>query len=345
MRRIKRVVCAISLIVVGMTAVQAQSVQDPNEDRIVVTSNLVTVNVVVTDRDGKYAKGLRADQFSVYDENLKQKIAHFSVGAAPVSIGIVCETPIRSERTSVILAALKQFVSTLERHDTFFFMAYDRDGSVTIDFIPSAKQLMDHLSVVKPGGPSALYDVLFSAADKLRQAPNLKRALLVVSDGQDESSKHTYADLRNRLREFEAQIYTIGIADPAIDQFAGSRRWTFEDLTKQTGRRSFSTSSVTGIGRAVLAEMSRVSGGATYSAESENEPELTWVCAQIAKELREQYTLGFYPSHVTPRRWHKLKVQIDARPLKLSLSYRKGYQLATKKSAAVGHIDVWQAPL
>jgi Ca-activated chloride channel family protein len=327
-----------------MTAVRAQSAQDPNEDSIVVTSNLVTVNVIVTDRGGRYVRGLNADQFSIYDENIRQQIAHFSVGAAPVSIGIVSETPANSERTSAILAALKQFVSTLGQRDTFFFTAYSRDGSLTTDFIPSATQLMDHLSVVKPGGPSALYDVLFSAADKLRQAPNLKRALLVVADGQDNRSKHTYRDLRNRLREFDAQIYTIGIADPAIDQFAGTRRWVFEDLTRQTGRPSFSTSSEAGIGRAVLAEMSRVSGGATYSAESENEPELTWICAQIATELREQYTLGFYPSQVTSQRWHKLKVQIDARHHNLSLSYRKGYQLASKKSVAVGHINVWLAP-
>jgi Ca-activated chloride channel family protein len=311
---------------------------------VAITSNLVTVNVIVTDRKGSYVKGLNADQFSIYDENIKQNIAHFSVGAAPVSIGIVCETPVRLERTATILAALKQFVSTLGQHDTFFFTAYSRDGSVTTDFIPSAAQLTGHLSAVKPGGPSALYDALFSGADKLRQAPNLKRALLVVSDGQDNSSKHTYDDLRNRLREFDVQIYTIAIADKAMDQFAGSRRWMFEDLTRQTGRRSFPTISEAGIGQGVLAEMSRVSGGATYSAESESEPELTWICAQIATELREQYTLGFYPSQVSPQRWHKLKVHIATQQLKLSLSYRKGYQFATKKSISVGHVNVWQAP-
>ena len=344
MQRIKRVACAMGLIMTVVTAVQAQSLQDPNEDRLIVTSNLVTVNVVVTDRKGKYVKGLNADQFSIYDENIKQKIAHFSVGAAPVSIGIVCETPAHLERTSAIMAALKQFVSTLGQRDTFFFTAYSNDGSVTTEFIPSANQLMDHLRVVKPGGPSALYDVLYSAAEKLRAAPNLKRALLVISDGRDDSSKRRYGDFRNRLREFDAQIYSIAIADPAINQFAGTRRWMVEDLTRQTGRRSFLTNPEAAVGRATLAEMSRVSGGATYSAESESEPELTLICEQIATDLREQYTLGFYPSQVTPQRWHKLKVQMDARYPKVSLSYRNGYQLMTTKSIAIERVNVWQAP-
>jgi Ca-activated chloride channel family protein len=242
------------------------------------------------------------------------------------------------------VTALRQFVSTLTEHDTFFFTAYNHDGSVTTDFIPSANQLREHLSVVKPGGPSAVYDVLHAAATRLRQAPHLKKALLVVSDGQDENSKHTYNELRNRLREFDAQIYAIGIADPAIDQVTAGRRWVYEDVTKQTGPRSFQTGGE-GIGRSVLAEMSRVSGGAMYSAASESESELTWICDQIAGELRKQYTLGFYPSPVTSQRWHKIKVKIDSpQSSHFSLSYRAGYQFANKKSAAIGHINIWAAP-
>jgi hypothetical protein len=83
------------------------------------------------------------------------------------------------------------------------------------------------------------------------------------------------------LREFDVQIYTIGIADPATDQFAGYRRWVFEDFTRQTGRRSFLLNSEAAMGRAVLGEMARVGGGTTYTPESESEPELTGICTQI----------------------------------------------------------------
>jgi Ca-activated chloride channel homolog len=323
--------CLLVLILVFMVAANAQTPSESSQqETVIVRSNLVTVNVIVTDSKGRYVKGLRSDQFSVYGENAKQKIAHFSTGAAPVSIGIICEIhPTAPAHVSAVLAALRQFVSTLGDRDNFFFTAYSPDGSITTEFIPTANQIIDHLSAVKPGGPSALYDVIYSAAGRLRQSKNLKRALLVVSDGQDGTSKHSYNELRNRFREFDAQIYTIGIADPALDQWAGYRRWVFEDFTRQTGRRSFLLNSEAAMGRAVLGEMARVSGGTSYIPETESEPELTGICTQIALELREQYTLGFYPSDVTTRKWRRLKVRID-HPQSLpgfSLSYRNGYKL------------------
>ena len=332
MEVINRMTCLIALILTSLVIGWGQSSQNSHQEEIVaVSTNLVTVNVIVTDGDGRYVKGLKSEQFAIYDDKAKQKISHFSVGAAPVSIGIVCEIHTADPaRASAVLAALKEFVGTLGERDDFFFTAYSPGGRVTTDFIPASIQVTEHLSVVKPGGPSTLYDVVYEAAGRLRKSRNLKKALLIISDGQDENSKHSYNELRNRLREFDAQIYTIGIADPATDQVAGYRRWAFEDFTKQTGRRSFSLDSEAAMGRAVLGEMARVSGGTTYTPESESEPELTAICTQIALELREQYTLSFYPSALTTRRWHRLKVRLD--PTQDStgqylLFYRKGYQL------------------
>jgi Ca-activated chloride channel family protein len=337
MKGINRLACLILLILVSLTSAFSQPAQDSSQqETVVVSSNLVALNVIVSDSEGRYVRGLKSDDFSIYDENAKQKIAHFSVGAAPVSIGIVFEIHTAApEHVSVVLTALKQFVATLGERDDFFFTAYSPDGSVTTEFIPATNQVVDHLSLVKPGGPSALYDVIYSAAGRLRQSHNLKRALLVISDGQDDKSKHSYNEMRNRLREFDAQIYTIGIADPALDRSAGYRRWVFEDFTRQTGRRSFLLNSEAAMRRAVLGEMARVSGGTTYTPESESEPELTGICTQIALELREQYTLGFYPSDLTTRKWHQLKVGINPQQgsCGLSLSYRKGYQLDGKRGS------------
>jgi len=346
MRQVKRIAWTVSLLVMMMAASQAQtSLEQQQAEAIVVSSNLVTVNVIVTDREGRYVKGLKAEQFALYDNNIRQQIAHFSVGPAPVSLGIVYEfDPTVPARSTAVLAALNQFVSVLRFGDTVFFTAYSTKGTVTADFIPGTNELLKHFSGTGPGGPANLYDVLYAAANKLRDAPNLKRTLLVISDGTDTSSKHRYGELRNQLRQFDAQLYTIHIAAPGIDQYAGYRRWVFEDLTRQTGNRSFLNNSEAEIGRAVLAEMSRVSGAISYSAESESEPELTAICTQIATELRGQYTLGFYPSQSAAPS-HKLKLLIDATDSKhFSLSYRKSYQFATKQPKAVGYVPVWPAP-
>ena len=87
------------------------------------------------------------------------------------------------------------------------------------------------------------------------------------------------------------------------------------------------------MGHAVLAEMARISGGSAYYPETENEPELLGICTQIATELRQQYTLGFYPAGETNRTWHRIKITLKAASGRrgLSLSYRQGYRLTREQ--------------
>ncbi|HEX3280141.1 MAG TPA: VWA domain-containing protein [Pyrinomonadaceae bacterium] len=317
----------LGIVVFSATVFAQTSATTPaqQDERVVVGTNLVTLNVIVTDRDGRYVKGLTRNQFELYDEKTKQNIAHFSADASPVSLGIVLEVHENSEKTRAMLAAIKEFTSTLNDRDDFFFVAFSKDGSVTTEFIPSVDQLENHLKFVKPGRPAALYDTLYLAAERLQKKNNLTKALLVISDGQDEQSRHSYKELRNRLRTFDVQVYAIGIADPATDPFAGYGRWVFEDITRLSGRRSFLMNSDSAMGRGVLAEMSRVSGGTTYIPETESEPELTGICTQIAFELRQQYTLGFYSRDAGDGRWRRLKVLVTSPKSGLRLSYREGY--------------------
>lgn len=327
----KTVYLCLTTVVLAATAL-AQSIsttQAQQDEKVVVGTNLVTLNVIVTDSKGRYVKGLSRDQFDVYDNKVKQQISHFSTDASPVSIGIVCEIhESATEKTRAMLAAIKQFTSTLRSEDDFFFLAFSEHGSLVTDFVPSSDQVLDHLQFVKPGGPSSLYDSVYLAAGRLKRSRNLKKALLVISDGQDTSSIHNYDKLRNRLRTLDAQLYAIGIADPKTDQFAAYRRWFFEDITRQGGRRSFLLDSDAAIGRAVLAEMSRLSGGATYFPQTEGESELAGICTQIALELRQQYTLGFY-SRTTDNNWHRVKVRVTrtSKGSDLTLTYREGYQV------------------
>jgi len=321
-----------TLLLAASTLGQAISTTQPQQDdRIIVGTNLVTVNVIVTDGEGCYVKGLSRDQFTIHDNKVKQQIVHFSTEASPVSIGIVFEIhKAAPEKTRAALAAIRQFTSTLRTEDDFFFMAFSEDGSLTAEFIPSRDQILDHLQFVKPKGASSLYDSVFFAAGRLKKSRNLKKALLVISDGQDTRSVHSYKQLRSRLRTLDAQIYAIGIADPALDTFADYHRWFFEDITRQSGRRSFLMNPDAAIGNAVLAEMSRVSGGATYFPETETESELTGICTQIALELRQQYTLSFYSNATNSKEMHRLKVRVrESRPrANLRLTYREGYQLS-----------------
>lgn len=303
------------------------------EQSIVTRTNFVSVNVIVTDKSGRYVPGLTREDFELFDEKVKQEIAQFSSDPAPVSLGIVYEVhPQTSDRRSAMLGALRQFTRNLRNEDEFFFMAYGAQGSVTTDFVPTAQQIVNYLAAVRPE-PSSLYDALYSAAGRLRRQRNLKKALLIVSDGKDDQSRTRYKALRNRLREFDVQIYAVGIVDPAHDQTAGRGQWSFEDVTRQTRGRRLQDYPDDSVGHAVLAEMARISGGSAYYPETENEPELVEICTQIATELRQQYTIGFYPARVgLSKAWHRIKITL--RPATgrrgLSLSYRQGYRLTSE---------------
>ena len=315
-------------LVIGLLLASTTAAQEPP---IVTRTDFVSVNVIVTDKSGRYVRGLTRDDFELFDEKVKQEIAHFSSDSAPVSLGIVYEIhPGTAERRSALLAALRQFTRNLSDGDDFFFMAFGAQGSVTTGFVPTEEQVLNHLAAIRPGGDSSLYDAIYTAAGRLRKQRNLKKALLIISDGDDDQSTTSYKALRNRLRDFDVQIYAVAVDNAATDRTAGYGRWMFEDITRQTTRRAVPANAETSVGHAVLSEMARVSGGSAYYPETENEPELEGICTQLATELRQQYTLGFYPAGVESNRtWHRIKITL--KPVSgrrgLSLSYRQGYRI------------------
>lgn len=294
----------------------------PPQQAPVESVEFVTLNVIVTDRRGHYVEGLSPDQFDVYDNNVKQEITHFAIDDSATSLGIVYEINENdTEQLNGVLNALKQFVSTLQKDDDFFFVAFNKRGSATTRFIPSAAQILDYMQFVGVGDPFSLYDSIYFATEHLKQSPNLKKALLVISDAKDNRNSTNGRKLRNRLRSLNAQIYFIGVAEPTAE---GIRGWTFEDLSRQSGKRLFLQDADTGVGRIVLDELRRA-GDASDFEQADSEPELAGICTQITLELRRQYTFGFY-SNVTSGEWHTLKVRVrEPVPSGYTLSYREGY--------------------
>lgn len=314
----------ITLLIAATASTQTDTTAPAqNDNQVAANPALITLNVIVTGRNGHYVEGLTPDQFEIYDNYVKQQISHFSIDDSPLSIGIVYEVNENdTEQLSGVLTALKQFVSSLGTDDNFFFIAFNKRGSVTTGSIPSHAQILEYLQFVSVGDPFSLYDAVYAASERLKQSPNIKKALLVISDAKDNGSSFGYARLRTKLRRLSAQIYVIGLTDADTNEFS---RWFFEDLTRQGTRRSFLLDTDTGIGRLVLQEMSRASGG-QYFPDAESESELAGICTQIALELRRQYTLGFYSNVSAGNKWHMLKVRVvDTGRTDYTLSYREGY--------------------
>lgn len=273
--------------------------------QIVIGVGVVNVIISVTDPYGRFVTGLSKDHFDIFDDKVKQQIAHFTDEDSPVSLGIVYDVSgSMKERIMRSIKALRRFIETSHDDDDFFLIGFNDRAKLIQDFTTSGDQVVGHLMFVNPKGSTALYDASYLAVEKVQQGRHTKKALLIISDGQDNNSRYTYKELRNRVKEADVQIYAIGITDPASDTLAG-------------------------FGRGVLEEITRMTGGRAFFPNAYNEPELVEICTRIALELRHQYSVGFYPTDMTSEaKWHKVQVKVN--PPKglgrLSLTYKDGYQ-------------------
>lgn len=279
--------------------------QKPKDDKLVIGTDIVNVTISVTDPYQRFVTGLSKDHFEVFDDKVKQQIAHFTDDDSPVSLGIVYDVSgSMKDRINRSIRALRRFIDTSHNDDDFFLIGFNDRAKLVQDFTTSGDNIVGHLMFVNPRGSTALYDAAYLAVEKVQQGRHHKKALLIISDGQDNNSRYTYKELRNRVKEADVQIYSIGITDPANDSLAG-------------------------FGRSVLEEITRMTGGRAFFPNGYNEPELVEICTRIALELRHQYSIGFYPTDLqSEARWHKVQVKVNPpRGLgRLSLTYRDGYQ-------------------
>ena len=304
--------------------------QVTEDETISVGTELVSINVSVTDKKNRHIAGLSKEQFEVFDDKVKQQIAFFSGEESPLSLGIVYDVhSSNTERADAVLKSLKKFVATLRPEDDFFVMVFNERGSGIVDFVPTSEQIYQQLTVSDTQGSKALYDAIYQASESIQKMRNAQKALLVISDGQDHQSRHSYKDVRAQISRLNIQVYGIGVTKSNNNSLITPTNWSYEDITRQTGRRTFLAGADDSLGQAVLEEMSKVSGGNSSSVDVRND-ELLGNCIRIEKELRRQYKLSFYPTEeiVNPKKWHKLNVRLSGveQPKQVSLSYRKRYQ-------------------
>ncbi len=269
--------------------------QDPQKP-IVINTKLVNVTVSVNDKLGRFVAGLTKEDFEVFDDTVKQDIAFFSDDDAPNSLGIVYDVSgSMSPFGSHSLAMLKQFFENSHTEDEFYVYAFNNRVQLVQDFTSLSEALQNRVAVIKSKGNTALYDAVYSAVEKVRQGRHHKKALLIFSDGGENSSRYSGKELQNLLRESDVQIYAIG-----MDEYSG--------------------------GAGVLKFIAEPTGGQAFFPFDFFSAEVTYT--RLALMLRRQYVIGFYPSNATNgTTWHKLNVQVKAPKQlgKLKISYKNGY--------------------
>jgi Ca-activated chloride channel family protein len=274
----------------------------PSDD-VRLDRDVITVSVTVSDPYGRFVTGLDKSHFEIFDDKIKQEIKFFNDDDAPITLGIVYDVSGSMEsKVSRSLHALRRFVETSHDDDEYFLVGFNQRAQLIRDFTTSGDSVVNSLTLVQTEGRTALYDAAYIGIEKARQGRHTKKALLIISDGQDNNSRYTFSELRDLVREADVQLYAIGIVDLVRDNDLGA------------------------YGESVLEELARSTGGRAFFPSSEEE--LVDVCTQIALELRHQYSIGYYPTtDIRDGRWHKIKVKVDPPPglPRLAVRSKEGY--------------------
>ena len=293
--------------------------QDKDE-AVRVDTNLVLVNVLVRDRNGRAVGGLRSEQFQIFDDGEKRRIESFSAGDAPVSFGIVYDLhPTTDDRTKSVIESLRQFKSQLRPDDDIFLLAFNMRGEQTFDFIPTVEQLETHMTPPAKREPYSLYDAIYLASQRIQESRNRKRVLIIISDTADHRSRHKLSEVRGRLNDLKTEVYAI-----VFDEVDG---YGYSDVTHQGKEKFPFTRHASPLDRAAILDLTLRSGGSTYFGASVNSLRLFSIYEQIAEEMRSHYTFGFYPE-VMDDKQHSVRIGLSNVKGKkdVVLTYRASYQ-------------------
>jgi VWFA-related protein len=269
-------------------------------------SNLVVIPVSVTDKVNRFVLGLRKQDFHVFEDGVEQTIAHFSGDDVPLSIGIAFDISGSMDfKLNAARDAAAHFLETLTAGDEAFLAEFNDKIDLTVPFSPSAAPLRKALLGVQPGGLTALLDAVRFSLNEMKKAKNSRKAIIVISDGGDNHSTYTAAQIEALVREADIEVYAMGVFDPLA-----SIALTAEEVS----------------GPRLLSEIAAQTGGRAFAASMSSD--LPSIAARIAIELRNQYALGYYSKN-QPRdgKYHTVEVKVS-QPSSASafkLHWRQGY--------------------
>jgi Ca-activated chloride channel homolog len=284
------------------TATFAWSQEEESTFKLNVDVDLVEVHVNVTDDRDRPIGNLTKSNFNLVEDRVRQDISVFKHEDLPVSLGLVIDNSRSIEpRKQRLDAAALSFVRKSNPEDETFIVHFDNEVRLDQDFTSSIADLEKSLANSTPFGQTAIYDALILALDHMENAKQQKRAILLITDGIDNSSTHTLAEAIDATKRAHVAVYTVGL----LSQSGGQQA---EDA---------------------LIEIAEASGGGAFFPQNVDQAHM--VMERVARDLREQYTLGYFPTN--PNRdgaWRSVRVEVTPPPglppkAKLNANYRHGY--------------------
>jgi Ca-activated chloride channel family protein len=283
MRTLRVLALFLGVLVAGGSASKQQHTEPPI---LSISTDLVSLNVTVVDLHGALVPGLGQEHFTVYDNGTRQTIQFFASEDIAATIGLLIDSSgsMRGRRDQVTTAAAA-FVAMSHPLDEFFTLNFNEwvwpGLSPDVPFTADVDRLRAALSAAPAEGMTALYDAVSRGLAHLRRGTRDRKALVVISDGGDNASVQTLDEVVQSARQSDAAIYSLTFFDP--DNRDGQRR-VLKTLTRDTGGRAFVAKDAADVPR--------------------------WL-AQIAREIRSGYTIGFVPNDTTHNGFRSIRVVVD----------------------------------
>lgn len=263
--------------------------QEADERPLVVNADLVTVTVTVTDGEGRHVAGLGKSAFAVTDDKVPQEVSFFADEDEPASVGVLLDVSgsMSGDKIERAKEALAGLVRTSHPMDEFFLIDFDSQARLILNRTRDGDAVLAKFTYARPHGETALYDAVYLGVEKVMRGAHRKRAVIVISDGEDNSSRHSFGELRRQLQESGVALYAVGV----------SENW----LPKQ------------GVGEETLRRLASVTGGEAFFPDGA--AGVSEAFERIALILRHQYAIGYRPSNfAADGRWHRLRVGSRRRP-------------------------------
>ena len=301
--RLKTRTLFVTLLLLSLFApavfVRAQQQQDDDDEVVRVNTDLVVLNVTVTDASGEYVHKLSHRDFNILEDGVEQRVTLFSVEETPFAAAILLDTSGSMEtRLTLARAAAVRFLDGLREEDVASVYHFDSQVEQLSDFSPG-RDLPPLAFDLSSKGMTALNDAVLRAAKDLSKRPEKRRAIIVLSDGADTKSGASPEKALNAALEANATIYTVDMSDPQMNQAARmSAAGTLKTYANKSGGRFVSKPG----GRA-----------------------LDVAFREIVQELSNQYTLGYRPKNTArDGRWRSIQLNLS-RP-ELTARTRNGYR-------------------
>jgi len=273
---------------------------EPDQFSASVSSRLVLVPVTVTDRNGKSISGLAREHFQVTEDSQPQTIVSLSREDGAIGLGIVLDlSGSMQHKIGPAVAAARAFAALAGEEDEVFLLTFADAPEMRVPLTRSREAIGRWLTGAQANGSTALIDATYRALHEVRRSSHRRKALVVISDGGDNASRYSDAELRQRAIESDTQIYSISIAEGAANRDA----WRAAHLLK---------------------ELAETTGGLHFTIRDHRS--LPEVAEKLARAMKEIYVIGYKPAEASPGKWRRLRVSLTLSPSRdVRVTARSGY--------------------